>query len=138
MRACCRRLASTRASAILVTKGASYTGYILAVGFALSAAGLDFSNLAIVAGALGVGIGFGLQSIVNNFISGLILLVERPVRAGDWVDVKGGEGFIKQINVRSTEIETFDNCSIIVPNSVLVTEVGEELDAPRLDRPLHG
>ncbi|CAN5505753.1 mechanosensitive ion channel family protein [soil metagenome] len=106
-----------------VTKGASYTGYILAAVFALSAAGLDFSNLAIIAGALGVGIGFGLQSIVNNFISGLILLVERPVRAGDWVDVKGGEGFIKQINVRSTEIETFDNCSIIVPNSVLVTEV---------------
>lgn len=105
-----------------VSKGASYTGYIVAAGFALSAAGLDFSNLAIVAGALGVGIGFGLQSIVNNFISGLILLVERPIRAGDWVDVKGGEGFVKQINVRSTEIETFDNCTIIVPNSVLVTE----------------
>ncbi|WP_119391730.1 DUF3772 domain-containing protein [Taklimakanibacter lacteus] len=105
-----------------IVKGANYTGYVAATGFALSAAGLDFSNLAIVAGALGVGIGFGLQSIVNNFLSGLILLAERPVRAGDWVDVKGAEGLIKQINVRSTEIETFDNCTIIVPNSLLITE----------------
>lgn len=105
-----------------VVKGANYAGYVVATGFALSAAGLDFSNLAIIAGALGVGIGFGLQSIVNNFLSGLILLAERPVRAGDWVDVKGAEGLIKQINVRSTEIETFDNCTIIVPNSLLITE----------------
>lgn len=105
-----------------VVKGANYAGYVAATGFALSAAGLDFSNLAIIAGALGVGIGFGLQSIVNNFLSGLILLAERPVRAGDWVDVKGSEGIIKQINVRSTEIQTFDNCTIIVPNSLLITE----------------
>jgi small-conductance mechanosensitive channel len=105
-----------------IVKGANYAGYVAAIGFALSAAGLDFSNLAIVAGALGVGIGFGLQSIVNNFLSGLILLAERPVRAGDWVEVKNVEGLIKQINVRSTEIETFDNCTIIVPNSLLITE----------------
>jgi potassium efflux system protein len=105
-----------------IVKGANYAGYVAATGFALSAAGLDFSNLAIIAGALGVGIGFGLQSIVNNFISGLILLAERPVRAGDWVEVKGAEGLIKQINVRSTEIETFDNCTIIVPNSLLITD----------------
>ncbi len=105
-----------------IVKGANYAGYVAAIGFALSAAGLDFSNLAIIAGALGVGIGFGLQSIVNNFLSGLILLAERPVRAGDWVDVKGSEGLIKQINVRSTEIETFDSCTIIVPNSLLITE----------------
>ena len=105
-----------------IVKGANYAGYVAALGFALSAAGLDFSNLAIIAGALGVGIGFGLQSIVNNFLSGLILLAERPVRAGDWVEVKGVEGFIKQINVRSTEIESFDNCTIIVPNSLLITE----------------
>ncbi|MGQ0486303.1 MAG: DUF3772 domain-containing protein [Hyphomicrobiales bacterium] len=105
-----------------VRKGASYAGYILASGFALGAAGLDFSNLALVAGALGVGIGFGLQSIVNNFVSGLILLAERPVRVGDWVVLPAGEGMIKRINVRSTEIETFDNCTIIVPNSNLIAE----------------
>jgi potassium-dependent mechanosensitive channel len=105
-----------------VRKGASYAGYILAVAFALGAAGLDFSNIAIVAGALSVGIGFGLQSIINNFVSGLILLAERPVRVGDWVVLNSGEGIIRRINVRSTEIETFDSCSIIVPNSTLITE----------------
>ncbi|MBI2719796.1 MAG: mechanosensitive ion channel family protein [Rhizobiales bacterium] len=104
-------------------KGASYAGYILALGMAFSAAGLNFSTIAIVAGALGVGIGFGLQSIVNNFVSGLILLIERPIRVGDWVVLDVGEGLVKRINVRSTEIETFDSCSIIVPNSSLVTGV---------------
>jgi small-conductance mechanosensitive channel len=103
-------------------KGATYTGYIVAGGLALTAAGLSFSNLALVAGALGVGIGFGLQSIVNNFVSGLILLAERPVRVGDWVSVTAGEGLVKKINVRATEIETFDGCSIIVPNSSLITD----------------
>jgi potassium-dependent mechanosensitive channel len=105
-----------------VRTGARYLGYIIAASFALSAAGLDFSNIAIVAGALGVGIGFGLQSIVNNFVSGLILLAERPVRVGDWVVTTAGEGIVKKINVRSTEIETFDNCTVIVPNSNLITE----------------
>ncbi len=104
-----------------VRTGANYIGYIFAAGFALSAAGFDFSNIAIIAGALGVGIGFGLQSIVNNFVSGLILLAERPIRVGDWVVTGDGEGIVKKINVRSTEIETFDNCTIIVPNSNLIT-----------------
>ena len=104
-----------------VRTGANYMGYVFAAGFALSAAGFDFSNIAIIAGALGVGIGFGLQSIVNNFVSGLILLAERPIRVGDWVVTGDGEGIVKKINVRSTEIETFDNCTIIVPNSNLIT-----------------
>jgi potassium efflux system protein len=105
-----------------VRTGANYAGYVLAAAFALSAAGFDFSSFTIVAGALGVGIGFGLQSIVNNFVSGLILLAERPVRVGDWVVTGAGEGIVKKINVRSTEIETFDNCTIIVPNSNLITD----------------
>ncbi len=98
-----------------------YTGYLLAVLFALSAAGVSFSNVALIAGALGVGIGFGLQSIVNNFVSGLILLAERHVRVGDWIVTPAGEGIVRRINVRATEIESFDHGTIIIPNSSLIT-----------------
>ena len=114
-----------------IRTGAGYFGYILAAGFALSAAGVNFSNLAIIAGALGVGIGFGLQSIVNNFVSGLILLAERPVRVGDWVVTTAGEGIVRTINVRATEIETFDNCTIFIPNSNLDYRCSFELDTSR-------
>lgn len=98
-----------------------YVGLLIAFFTGVSVLGFNLSNLAIIAGALSVGIGFGLQSIVNNFVSGLILLFERPIKIDDWVITASGEGRVKKINVRSTEIETFDRCSIIVPNSELIS-----------------
>ncbi len=100
-----------------------YAGFLLAASVAMSQLGLGFEKLAIVAGALSVGIGFGLQSIVNNFVSGLILLWERAIRVGDWVVIGDEQGHVKRINVRSTEIETFDRATMIVPNSNLVAGV---------------
>ncbi|MDR3493953.1 MAG: DUF3772 domain-containing protein [Ancalomicrobiaceae bacterium] len=99
----------------------SYAGYVVAAIVAFSAIGIGLDNIAIVAGALSLGIGFGLQSIVNNFVSGLILLAERPIKAGDLVEIGAEKGFVRKINVRSTEIETFDRASLIVPNSTLIS-----------------
>lgn len=104
-----------------------YVGFIVAFSMAMAYLGLSFERLAFIAGALSVGVGFGLQSIVSNFVSGLIILWERAVRVGDWIVVGADQGFVRRINIRSTEIETFDRASVIIPNSSLITGVVKNL-----------
>lgn len=98
-----------------------YVGGVLVFGLALGVMGVDLQSIAWMASALSVGIGFGLQAIVQNFISGLILLAERPVKVGDWVSIGGVDGDIRRINVRATEIQMSDRSTMIVPNSQFIT-----------------
>ena len=100
-----------------------FIGTVAAIAMGLSALGLALSQVAWIATALTVGIGFGLQAVVSNFVSGLILLAERPVKVGDWVAIGGLEGDIVRINVRATEIQMADRSTLIVPNSEFITKV---------------
>ena len=99
-----------------------YLVLLLGLGIALSAAGFQTSQLTIVFGALGVGIGFGLQGVVNNFVSGLILMFERPIQPGDVVDIGGTSGQVRDIGMRATRIKTFEGADVIVPNGTLLSD----------------
>ena len=98
-----------------------YVGWVIGLWGCLSLLGVNLQNLAIIFGALSVGIGFGLQTIVNNFVSGLLILFERPISVGDWIRVDGQEGIVKNIRIRATELETFDRCSILIPNATILS-----------------
>ena len=105
-----------------ISTGVHYA--ILAAGafMAIGAAGVDLSKFGLLAGALGVGIGFGLQNVVNNFVSGLILLFERPVQTGDMIEVGSLQGEVKRIGIRSSTVRTFEGADVIVPNGMLISE----------------
>jgi small-conductance mechanosensitive channel len=121
-----RYMPTTRMDAgmrLSVTTLFGYGGAVAVIAIAMSAVGVGLERVAWVASALSVGIGFGLQAVVQNFVSGLILLAERPVKVGDWVSLSGVEGDIRRINVRATEIQMGDRSTVIVPNSEFITKI---------------
>ena len=116
-----KQITSDRGARDALVTIVGYTGFTISLLVGLSIGGVNITGLAVVAGALSVGIGFGLQSIANNFISGIILLFERPIKAGDFVSVGDVEGIVKKISIRATEVETLDNQDMLIPNSELIS-----------------
>ena len=98
-----------------------YVSVLIALLIALSVMGVDLKSLGVLISALSIGLGFGLQHIVNNFISGILILFERPFRIGDRIVINGQEGIVRKINIRSTELETFDKAQIIIPNADIIS-----------------
>ena len=98
-----------------------YAFWILAIYTGINILGINLSSLAFMAGALGIGIGFGLQNIVNNFVSGIILLFDPSIQVGDMVQMGDDWGIVNRINIRTTVVQTFDNASLIIPNSEMLS-----------------
>ncbi len=116
-----KRIVMERGARDAIVTLIGYVGFIIALFIALAIAEVDLTGLALISGALALGIGFGMQEIASNFVSGLILLFERPIRPGDFVTVGDVEGYVRSIRIRATEIETLDNQNVLVPNSELVS-----------------
>jgi small-conductance mechanosensitive channel len=116
------RLPAGRGVGYALTTTVHYAVLLLGFLLAISAAGVDLNKVSLLAGAFGVGIGFGLQNVVNNFVSGLILLYERPVQLGDMVEVGGTTGEVRRIGIRSSTIRTPQGAEVIVPNSSLISD----------------
>ena len=116
------RLRTSRGVPYAVSNLARYSVICLGFLFGLAAAGVELTKLAVVAGGLGVGIGFGLQNVVNNFVSGLILLFERPIDVGDTIELSDTSGTMKRIGIRASVIRTFDGAEVIVPNGMLISD----------------
>ncbi|MGN1062714.1 MAG: mechanosensitive ion channel domain-containing protein, partial [Alphaproteobacteria bacterium] len=104
-----------------LTAGIGFLGTVLSAIFALAVMGGSFGSIALIAGALSFGAGLGLQNVVNNFVSGIILLFERPIKIGDWVIINGQEGIVKRINIRSTSLETWTKSDVIIPNADILS-----------------
>ncbi|TWU32038.1 mechanosensitive ion channel domain-containing protein [Novipirellula artificiosorum] len=116
------RVRTSRGVPYAVSNLARYSVICLGFLVGLSAAGVEITKLAVVAGGLGVGIGFGLQNVVNNFVSGLILLFERPIDVGDTIELSDTSGTMKRIGIRASVIRTFDGAEVIVPNGMLISD----------------
>lgn len=111
----------TRSGFWVLGKLAKWLLLLVGVYLVLTSLGIDLTRATLIMSALTVGIGFGLQNVVNNFVSGIILMFERSVRVGDWIEVGATRGIVKQMNIRSTIVSTFDRAEVIVPNSDLIS-----------------